>query len=174
MNKPDRNIYLTHCNVYFLWLTGLSCTKETQQSPALKPLHHAENMGKVSWCSHTHTFIPFLLHFLIHLLHKQAHLKEFFSFTVMSLPFLGCSPGQRLSWDHWCQRKLTAERHSTLSGRLKRNVSINVLTLLLIWLVVLSSNCTMFFSPPPVLLTAYCQWLPESVHQEVAKSWPPL
>uniref|UniRef100_A0A669F3P0 RNA helicase n=1 Tax=Oreochromis niloticus TaxID=8128 RepID=A0A669F3P0_ORENI len=24
------------------------------------------------------------------------------------------------------------------------------------------------------LLTAYCQWLPESVHQEVAKSWPPL
>ncbi|CAL8345517.1 unnamed protein product [Lota lota] len=24
------------------------------------------------------------------------------------------------------------------------------------------------------LLSAYCQWLPESVHQEVAKSWPPI
>ncbi|XP_024130840.1 probable ATP-dependent RNA helicase DHX37 isoform X2 [Oryzias melastigma] len=24
------------------------------------------------------------------------------------------------------------------------------------------------------LLSAYCQWLPESVHQEVAKTWPPL
>ncbi|CAL8296384.1 unnamed protein product [Gadus morhua 'NCC'] len=24
------------------------------------------------------------------------------------------------------------------------------------------------------LLSAYCQWLPESVHQEVAKSWPPV
>ncbi|XP_074525588.1 putative ATP-dependent RNA helicase DHX37 [Halichoeres trimaculatus] len=24
------------------------------------------------------------------------------------------------------------------------------------------------------LLSAYCQWLPESMHQEVAKSWPPL
>ncbi|XP_037634833.1 probable ATP-dependent RNA helicase DHX37 [Sebastes umbrosus] len=24
------------------------------------------------------------------------------------------------------------------------------------------------------LLSAYCQWLPEAVHQEVAKSWPPL
>ncbi|RVE67907.1 hypothetical protein OJAV_G00086520 [Oryzias javanicus] len=24
------------------------------------------------------------------------------------------------------------------------------------------------------LLSAYCQWLPESIHQEVAKTWPPL
>ncbi|XP_035514714.1 probable ATP-dependent RNA helicase DHX37 [Morone saxatilis] len=24
------------------------------------------------------------------------------------------------------------------------------------------------------LLSAYCQWLPEAVHQEVAKSWPPI
>ncbi|TNN66832.1 putative ATP-dependent RNA helicase DHX37 [Liparis tanakae] len=24
------------------------------------------------------------------------------------------------------------------------------------------------------LLSAYCQWLPEALHQEVAKSWPPL
>ncbi|XP_041643342.1 probable ATP-dependent RNA helicase DHX37 [Cheilinus undulatus] len=24
------------------------------------------------------------------------------------------------------------------------------------------------------LLSAYCQWLPESLHQEVAKSWPPI
>uniref|UniRef100_A0A669DCS2 RNA helicase n=1 Tax=Oreochromis niloticus TaxID=8128 RepID=A0A669DCS2_ORENI len=63
---------------------------------------------------------------------------------------------------------------SNPSIMLKTWANINVLTLLLIWLVVLSSNCTMFFSPPPVLLTAYCQWLPESVHQEVAKSWPPL
>lgn len=24
------------------------------------------------------------------------------------------------------------------------------------------------------LLSAYCQWLPEAMHQEVAKSWPPI
>lgn len=30
------------------------------------------------------------------------------------------------------------------------------------------------FCPPTVLLSAYCQWLPESLHQEVAKSWPPV
>lgn len=32
----------------------------------------------------------------------------------------------------------------------------------------------MYFSPPTVLLSAYCQWLPEAMHQEVAKSWPPI
>lgn len=32
----------------------------------------------------------------------------------------------------------------------------------------------MFFFSPTVLLSAYCQWLPESMHQEVAKSWPPV
>lgn len=27
---------------------------------------------------------------------------------------------------------------------------------------------------PTVLLSAYSQWLPESMHEEVAKSWPPI
>lgn len=44
------------------------------------------------------------------------------------------------------------------------------------WLALLSFNLTVllcFFSAA-VLLSAYCQWLPEAMHQEVAKSWPPI
>lgn len=34
--------------------------------------------------------------------------------------------------------------------------------------------CFFIVFSPTVLLSAYCQWLPEALHQEVAKSWPPV
>lgn len=36
----------------------------------------------------------------------------------------------------------------------------------------LISLCIFFIVPD--LLSAYCQWLPEALHQEVAKRWPPV
>lgn len=44
----------------------------------------------------------------------------------------------------------------------------------LIWFSFYSLDSILYLSVFPDLLSAYCQWLPEALHQQVAESWPPV
>jgi len=60
MAAPDKKHVSLVGNICYVWLTGLSQTKEIHQPSSLKPLHHAEIMGKVSLGSHTDCSALFL------------------------------------------------------------------------------------------------------------------
>lgn len=119
--KNIKSSYLKSKPDVMFALSGLQvCPKLQKHSSHL--LSNPSIMMK-TWAKWVGTLIQTLFSVFVNQKMSFQGRNRFLSYCCV-IAASGCSPGQKLCWERWCQKRSTAETPCCLSGKLKINVRI--------------------------------------------------